>query len=45
MPPGKNGSPVSRVITSAAARENVECPEMNPAKGGVMNVGRWYGHQ
>ena len=28
------------VMTSAAARENVECPETYPANGGVTKVGR-----
>lgn len=40
-PPGKYSSPVSRVNTSAAARENAECPEIYPANGGVTKVGRW----
>ena len=38
-PPGKNGSPVNAVSTSAAARLNVLCPETYPAKAGVTNVG------
>lgn len=45
IPPGKYSSPVIAVSTSAAARENVECPDTYPANGGVTKLGRWYGHQ
>ena len=38
MPPGKYASPVKRVMTSAAARLNVLCPDVNPGKAGVTNV-------
>lgn len=44
-PPGKYGSPVIAVSVSAAALENVECPEIYPAKGGVTKLDLWYGHQ
>ena len=43
MPPGKNGEPVIAVITSAAARLKVLCPEINPGKAGVTKFFRWYG--
>jgi hypothetical protein len=44
-PPGKWGLPVTRVIASAAARENVLWPEMYPGKAGVLKVLRWKGSQ
>jgi hypothetical protein len=39
-PPGKYSSPVINVRVSAAARENVECPDTYPANGGVTKLGR-----
>ena len=37
--------PVKRLRTSAAAAENVLCPDVYSGNGGVTNVAGWYGTQ
>ena len=41
MPPGKYALPVNSVMTSAAARLKVLCPDTKPGNAGVTKVFLW----